>query len=84
MTNVRPACDRHPNLQMVRRRIKTTAGVAQVYVCAVPGCGCLRDGDSDVDPQAVVPRLETKNPGNRQVAARAAILRAIEKSRPHP
>ena len=43
MTRLRPACDRHTNLQMIPCSLKKMTEQAHAYVCPVPGCGRHHD-----------------------------------------
>lgn len=65
---LRPACDRHSNLQMI-------CCSASDYVCPVPGCGrhCDDNGYFDIEVEA-----ETRDGTlTRQPVARKAIMDAI-------
>ncbi len=80
-------CDRHTNLQMVPCWVKRARSIAAAHVCPVPGCSRYHvDGvfleASEVElvlgPKIAPKPAEPQKPLNRQAAARAAILKAIE------
>jgi Arc/MetJ-type ribon-helix-helix transcriptional regulator len=77
MTRLRPACDRHTNLQMIPCSLKRTPGQAHAYVCPVPGCGrhCDDLGYFDVETRG---SLEGGIRRNRCDAVKAAIMKALE------
>ena len=52
-----PACDRHPNLQMIPRSLTRPAGSTNGYMCPVPGCGRHRDEQGYFDVE-LRPRAE--------------------------
>jgi hypothetical protein len=82
MTRLRPACDRHPNLQMIPCSLKTTAGQAQGYVCPVPNCGRHYDDTRYFDAVETRALLEGSVPSRRE-AVRTAIVKTLgERLRP--
>jgi hypothetical protein len=78
MAKIRPACDRHPNLQMIECWIETSNGKIPGYECAVPGCQCRHDGRRYLDTVKEAEEDSTLHK-NRLAAARSAILRAINR-----
>jgi len=65
-----PACDRHKNLQMIPQPLRRSSGLILGYVCPVPSCGRLFDGQTYQDGtgggQSIVP------PPQHATSARAA------------
>lgn len=87
MNHPHPTCDRHTNLQMVHCWVQRARSVAAAHVCPVPGCSRYHVdgvylGSSEVElvlgPKIAPKPADRQKPLNRQAAARAAILKAIE------
>jgi hypothetical protein len=82
MAHLRPACDRHTNLQMIPCSLNTTTeqahGYARAYVCPVPGCGRHHDDRGYFGGGGTGASLENGILGNPpDAAARAAITKAL-------
>ncbi len=56
-----PACDKHPNLQMIRCSLTRTAGSTRGYICPVPVCGRHLDENGYFDLQ-VNPGVKDRKP----------------------
>ena len=87
MNRSHPTCGRHTNLQMVPCWVQRGRSVAAAHVCPVPGCSRYHvDGvfleASEVElvlgPKMALNPDKNQKPLNRQAAARAAILKAIQ------
>jgi hypothetical protein len=87
MNRSHPTCDRHPNLQMVPCWVQRAGSITAAHVCPVPVCSRYHvDGvfleASEVElvlgPKMAPKPDKNQKPLNRQAAARAAILKAIE------
>jgi len=85
MAHLRPACDRHTNLQMIPCSLKKTSeqshgyAHAYAYVCPVPGCGRQHDDTGYFGGGGTGALLENGIPRNPlDAAARAAITKALE------
>ena len=73
MARSRPACDKHPNLQMIPCSLKRTIGPSQGHVCPVPDCSRHHDDEGYFD--VVNPRIlrEESGPQNQHEAVKTAI-----------
>jgi len=77
MTETKPPCDRHKNLQMIPFSLQYRTGRMSGHVCPVPGCGRHHNDEGYFDMVEGKPIWEQNTAQRWATSVREEILHAV-------